>query len=372
MVPRGIEITVEEAGALPPGIVVYYYGGDVPIEGVPNDIRRAYRTKSGNLYVERLYDRIGATGYVYTYAIDAPTGRLAIALCTAHDCGGFISAAYNAENTLYQSADGGIAWRNAGSLPFGVHLHGFADDGLIVFNVKSDGRTLRWWIYPGGREIPTPPGAIFLVRDDSGALLWQTSSENYVDDRGTVRWAAFDPSAFGFGNDRAHGNLPGFTHFTEEKPNSIYRRWTLALDRGGNPVGAFWSDEALVQVISPLEGRTVLANIHHDRPSPIGRAGLFDLGTGRAVELSDLRGPGDTGAYALAATAGFFAVVVKTDDCLNVREVPGASGRTLGCFKDGTLLMDKGVVKEVDGVSWLMVLTPSGQPGWASLEYLDR
>lgn len=372
VLPRGIEITVDENGKLPPGIVVYYYGGDVPIEGVPNDIRRAYRTKSGNLYVERLYDRIGATGYVYTYAIDASTGRLAIALCTAHDCGGFISASRNAENTLYQSDDGGITWRVAGSLPFGVHLSGFADDGLIVYGHQPSGQTLRWWVYPNGREIPAPPGGTFLQRDDSGALVWGTSNGTYLDDRGVVRWAAFDAAAFGLPADRTRGNRPGYTYSTQERLSSVYRRWTLALDRAGNSVGAFWSDQAHVEVISPLAGRTVLANVHHDRPSPIGRAGLFDFATGQAIELSDLRGPGDSGAFARTAFAGSFAVVVKTGDCLNVRESPGTSGRVLGCFKDGTLLTDKGAVKEADGGSWLMVLTPSGQPGWASLQYLDR
>ncbi len=41
-----------------------------------------------------------------------------------------------------------------------------------------------------------------------------------------------------------------------------------------------------------------------------------------------------------------------------------AEGLVFGLTRTGT--------DEADGASWLMVLTPSGQPGWAALQYLDR
>ena len=98
----------------------------------------------------------------------------------------------------------------------------------------------------------------------------------------------------------------------------------------------------------------------------------MNIANGRVFELTDIKGARFREAYAITAVAGRFAVVVNTNDCLNVRESPGPGGPVLGCFKDGTLLKDLAEIREEDGISWLNVATPQGREGWAALAYLDR
>ncbi|HEX6031442.1 MAG TPA: helix-turn-helix transcriptional regulator, partial [Tepidiformaceae bacterium] len=116
--PQGfVDLQQGGDGQLPPGIVVYYYGGRVPIEGPPPDLRRAYRDSNGGLHVEKIYERIPGEGDPYWLALDAGTGRIAVALCLEGYCGGYAVAEPGSRNRLMMSSDGGMTWQDRGSLP---------------------------------------------------------------------------------------------------------------------------------------------------------------------------------------------------------------------------------------------------------------
>ncbi len=364
---------VDENGTLPPGIVVYYYGGSVPIEGQARDVRRAYRTFSGRLYVERLDENLDAAGWLYTLAIDAPTGRVAVGMCVQGYCGGYGSAQPGAENLLYLSDDGGITWRAAGSLPFNATLQGFAENGPIVFSPgEGTQRFGRWWVFPEGQDLPRPAGGERLVASPQGDLLWTSSEGDFIDASGSVVWRRFDGAAFGLDRGRWQYTRAGFaTAFTGGRAGAS-RKWFLEISRAGDLVRAFWSDEFSVNVLGELHAGVFLIDSSHVTPTTIGRAGVIDL-EGRAVtEWADLKGPGDREAFARAGVMDHFAVIVNTGDCLNVRAGAGLASQSLGCFADGVLLKDLGQTADAGGLRWLNVQTPAGAPGWASMEYVDR
>jgi hypothetical protein len=58
--------------------------------------------------------------------------------------------------------------------------------------------------------------------------------------------------------------------------------------------------------------------------------------------------------------------------CLNVRAEPGPAGQVLACEAEGVSLRDLGLSVDLEGVTWLRVVTPAGIEGWASMQYLER
>ncbi|MBA4179919.1 MAG: hypothetical protein C0506_04955 [Anaerolinea sp.] len=59
---------------------------------------------------------------------------------------------------------------------------------------------------------------------------------------------------------------------------------------------------------------------------------------------------------------------------MNVRERPSTASVSLGCYKDGVLLKDRGETRTAEGITWVGVMAPKGPgeaPGWASAEFLE-
>lgn len=63
--------------------------------------------------------------------------------------------------------------------------------------------------------------------------------------------------------------------------------------------------------------------------------------------------------------------VANAGDCLNLREQPSTSAKSLGWYRDGVLFGHRGQQQFADGISWIGVSTPTGLQGCASAEYLD-
>ncbi|MGI8926464.1 MAG: hypothetical protein ACR2HN_07440, partial [Tepidiformaceae bacterium] len=160
--PQTTPVRREGPAAVPAGTIIYYWGGGVPIEGQPQDLRRAYRLSSGELVIERLFPKLVARGPVYTFAVDAPTGTMAAGVY----CGGVSWADPGSKNVLLLSDDGGFSWQEQGSLPLNSSLIGFINGGLVLtsFGPEPDSDKPRHLLYPLGTElVPPRPGAYPIV-----------------------------------------------------------------------------------------------------------------------------------------------------------------------------------------------------------------
>jgi hypothetical protein len=96
---------------------------------------------------------------------------------------------------------------------------------------------------------------------------------------------------------------------------------------------------------------------------------IFDPATGQVHVIAEMK-ESYVGNHVLAATEGPFLRVNTPGDCLNIRASIGLDAPVLTCAADGVLLEDRQDVWERDGVTWLAVSTPEGEPGWAAAEYL--
>jgi hypothetical protein len=72
-----------------------------------------------------------------------------------------------------------------------------------------------------------------------------------------------------------------------------------------------------------------------------------------------------------AVLTGPVVKVQNATDCLYVRSAPSTAAPTMGCYPDGTLLVDRQDTRHTDGKTWVAVNTLEGAPGWASADYLD-
>lgn len=132
--------------------------------------------------------------------------------------------------------------------------------------------------------------------------------------------------------------------------------------------------------LSALSRQRALAGVSQ-LPTPIPQSflgilpTLIDLDAGLIHPITDpFLGPDWKGGRSLvrAVLPGPFARVVGTGDCLNVRAAAGMATQVLACAAAGVLLRDMGETQEVDGMTWLRVVTPAGVEGWASTQYLQE
>jgi hypothetical protein len=126
-------------------------------------------------------------------------------------------------------------------------------------------------------------------------------------------------------------------------------------------------------VIARLDADRILVRRYFPPQGGIGATYVIDFRDGSFREVAGLRRSGDTDAYPVAVLRGTFARVSTSGDCLNVREQADARSATRGCFRDGTLLEVAGAdIAAADGSPWTPLKTPSGEPGFASAEFLQR
>jgi DNA-binding CsgD family transcriptional regulator len=372
MPPNAIELQWTDPVPLPAGVVVYFYGGNLGGEGTLAPLRRAYRIGDGPLVIEELSGTAPAEGPRYSIAMDEDQGRFAVVACVQGDCGyaGYnIAAAEDAGANIFLSDDGAVTWRNAGDFPLNSVVIGFVGDQLLASTFALDGNSPpRTWWYPSGQDVARPPVESFPVIA-AGELLWQTRAGDLVDSGGKAVWTAprlpLARPAPELDLD-AGGALARWGVTMDE---ASHRHYLAEVDESGTAGRAFWVEAFSAGSQRRLSADLVLANAFFD--SLPGKASLFDLRTGAVAPLAELVRPGERDAFAITAAVGPFAKVTGTGDCLNVRAEPAASAQSLGCFRDGVLLRDRGETREAGGITWAAVSTPAGD-GWASTQYLER
>jgi hypothetical protein len=100
----------------------------------------------------------------------------------------------------------------------------------------------------------------------------------------------------------------------------------------------------------------------------------LDLATGAVVPLIQpeiLTSLGAGELQVLAVMDRPFIRIAAQGDCLNVRTGSSTAMPTLGCYKDGVLLADRGRIARHNGDIWIAVTTPDGKDGWANGAFLD-
>jgi hypothetical protein len=115
---------------------------------------------------------------------------------------------------------------------------------------------------------------------------------------------------------------------------------------------------------------TVFRPVSQDGPEPNATCGAIDAAFQPRPWPPPTPGPSPT---THPSKQGPFVRVVNTEGtCLNVRAEPGPAGQVFACEAEGVSLRDLGLTVDVEGVTWLRVVTSAGIEGWASMQYLQR
>jgi hypothetical protein len=353
---------------LPEGLVLYYYGGNVPIEGaVPLPVLRARQAEDG-LEIYELSANFPKGG-AYTAHYEFDLGRLAFGICTQGYCGGYGPADADSQNELFVSADGGVRWESLGALPRDAYPAAILEDGtLIVSQFDSSTNTSHLLTWPDARPLE-PPVAGARPQLFGCDLHWVNEEGEVFDERGNLVRAApkFPPGEF--------SAIPA---------NVLDLIWWIPLPRdsaGTGYVSEIAPDGSLgrtvthrgfdLDVIGWIDDDRVLVRRYFPPQGGIGATYILDLRNGSFREVADLRRPGDRDAYPVAVVRGTFVRVDAPGDCLNLRAGRGTDSPVVTCVADGVLLEPTGdAVTAQDGSRWRPVRTPSGQTGFASVDFL--
>lgn len=368
------ELRFLDAAPLPPGSVIYYYGGNVPIEGQPQDLRRAYTGANGEVVVERMNAWFPLDWDVYDVVFDVDSAQIALALCSPSPCGNYryVSPEEGAGWTirLFESADGGVTWEAVGELPLNTRVVGYVDGDLVVTVTTAEGEQApnRTWKPRTGDELAGPAGRHpFMVGKELG---WLGQAPDLTDSAANVIYPPFPipPSleVSYFIRDipvstaiPAHGRAdPGRT-----------REWIVFED------GGYWTDTGSIEPSAQLDDDLFLVKGpgNLNPPGAVSRAMTLERATGVVRPVAGLIAPGtDEKASPITASLGPFARVDTPGSCLNVRAEASTAAQSLGCFADGVMLYDLDETVAAGGITWLRVETPDRREGWASLEFIER
>ena len=387
---NGVTVTPSTAGDpidIPENAVIYVEGGCTQCDGPATSLDRVYRDAAGTLHSDRLFERqlpredIGngqtrtlEKNYIRSIAIADGGYTILISVCTRGYCGGVGNLSDDAQTTLYNSTDGGVTWNDLGTIDGGVFLVDAQKGGGIGQRTWKDANGAWQFAYqylPGGESLPSNIDAKEawvtsignhhpVVRaENKTALYWLAGAsapdlDPQLPAGSVVEAARLSPS--GYATDthylvqwRAPGGQAylGLMKARDSAPSTIIGGSFFDLARGGE-----W-----------ITGNLVVGNF----PT------VLDLQTGQAHPIEPLADRAKSGdrTRILAAVPGPWLKVKDAGDCLNVRVTPSMSADSLGCFKDGVLLRDRGENRSAEGLTWIAVFAPNGAAGWASAEYLD-
>jgi hypothetical protein len=353
---------------LPEGLVLYYYGGRVPIEGaVPLPVLRA-RQAEGGLEIYELSANFPKGG-AYTAQYEFELGRLAFGICTRGYCGGYGPADADSQNELFVSSDGGVRWESLGPLPTNAFPAAILEDGTLIVSqfdpATNTGNLLTW---PEARRLE-PPVAGARPQLFGRDLHWVNEEGEVFDERGNLVRAAprFPPGEF--------SAIPA---------GVLDLIWWIPLPRdssGTGYVSEIAPDGTLgrtvthhgfdLDVIGRIDDDRVLVRRYFPPQGGIGATYILDMRDGSFREVAGLRRDGDVDAYPVAVVRGTFVRVDAPGDCLNLRAGRGTDSPIVSCVADGVLLEPTGdAVTAQDGSRWRPVRTPSGETGFASVDFL--
>ena len=360
---------------LPGNTVLYYLGGEVPLEGRPDTLLRAYALSSGELVIEDVLRNLPLEGKLYGFAFDPDRQRIAVTICLSGDCFKHSLISTRAtEDVVLLSDDGGGTWANLGPPPAAAaYLVGFDGDQLLFGLPDPDAPRSPWkgTLFPVGTRIVGPPDS-YPIAFEGRSIVWTTEDGGVFDQNGTViRPAVFAP---GLKSDPT-GGLFGLLRdvVIAYVPHRPADHAIVETDHDGVPKRAVaWGDFDLTAV-ARLSPDLLLMNRYRPPAGGLGDAAILNLATGDYRPIAGLRRPTDRDAYPVALSVWPFARIKSGGTCLNVRGKPSTDAESFGCFSDGVLLRVTGPPTTANGREWLPVEAPgSGAPGYAAAEFLER
>jgi len=381
--------------------VIYYTIGCYACGGGNVDLWRAYISNAdGKLHRERLmtFDT-RYPGMRYGFAADWERGEMLVAVCTVGYCGGEGPATEDSVNVVLRSVDGGLTWREAGTLPPNSQFVGFHEGQPVAVTFTGGERDLwsswRVWKFPSGEELlpPRSDDRYFPMMVDNAGLAWRSASGRYLNANGgdiLPNFADAGPSPQIGGREPWSGELfvtsmaPGglvVYGFPPQGPAFGTWIWKGPLTIRG-VLTAGLTAPAPTSSARRLYGNVELPEPYCGRPGCTGtgksdrmfayEAVLIDLDTATIHPFDELDDglTGNQNPFLERIVLGHFAQVSGVGDCLNVRVQPTLSSGVLGCYADGVLLSTNAETLQADGVTWLLVRTPDGRGGFASTEFL--
>ena len=397
---QGIPVNPLRIGAetdLPNDLVVYLAPARWATDSGPSLLLREYRAGDGTVRRDDLF--ANATGQLGPLAIvgwagDETMQRIIAVACQEGRCRGTGVGGWAGEFDVVQSLDGGITWSFDGRVPAMAFPMGVTFERAIFgqFLSRDDNGlpSYRFFLHPEGSEV-IPPGPNTEPRTVPGfGIIW----EPVYNDRTIGAEPSFDATgmvipASVIGSLQArlvarsgNGGLFASWSYTPDRPADPHppTNYIGRVDPSGQ-ISAIFSNEVVVPWLGPfaINHRYLIANAEVKPPSDSQSlfdvpAVLIDLATGFVAPLRELNTGLEPGFQPLvrAAVPGRVARIVNSETCLNVREAPTMSSPTLGCFPDGVLLAERGESTTAEAITWIAVSTPSGKPGWASTEFLER
>jgi hypothetical protein len=300
---------------------------------------------------------------------------------------------------VYGSEDGGMKWHSYpptphSSVPAMSFPHAITTDGVLMseFVGRSADESIAWrfYLHPGGQEITAPAPRVSPRVVPGVGLIWEWDG---TENRGYTPFPTYDEAG---GTIKQTALTPAMQArlIARTADGSTYATWLYVKDRAADPhpvtgyFGRVDSSGKPIALFTP--GVVVLTNrelylagtdlllTNVRLPGTNGPfdvpAALVDLKTGLVEPVRDLGGglSGNQHPRVSGAVTGPVFRVVSGSDCLNVRQDPSVTATTRGCFKDGVLLADRGQSTVSGAITWVAVSTPSGGPGWASTEFLER
>lgn len=379
--------------------VVYYHIDCYACGGAEDNLWRAYLAPDGRLVKEQLLplDRIPAGGRVYSTAYNLAFGEAWAAVCVQGYCGQEGDPSEDARNVVLHSIDGGVTWKEEGSLPRGVYMAGMDEKRLIVREYLG-GSQYRHSYYPGGDQLQAQagvPDSAFPMTYGVGVLYWR-------DRVGTKLWAS-DGREIVLPVPRGAGNVFLADHDKGAGLSATWRgaaTWVTDASRDVPYIGRFHTEANgtySVDKIWAWEGETLWfggmltgvtgfgSALYSEEPclligcendptprKPALEAVILQLDTNTVHPIPELSEDlaGNRHPFVITMLRRQVAKVVTGTGCLNVRAQPSMSSEVVACYADSVLLWHYGEEEEAEGQTWLRVSVPDGRTGWAATSFL--
>jgi DNA-binding CsgD family transcriptional regulator len=383
----GPDLRVEAPAPPPRNTLMYTATGCWGCEGFHGSLQRVLTDANGNTTVEPVPEPALEPGEVRNEITVSPDGAMFAAVaCRSSNCGPLGPSAADSSSRLLLSHDGGYSWREAGAYDGYLNVHAGPGGRIAVQQYVYEGGAWRThWFVPGAqeREIVPPAAAAEFASPQvlaDGSLLWlDQAGARLLRTDGSVFFAL--PRVLGPGEELGQLRvLPG---------GRVLANWgNAALHLNGGTRGAvglyeqdgteLWARDYPPTAPFFWEYRSpslAIGNVQAEAGPVYGQLpAIFDAEAWVVHPIGDPFGkpPLQGRNRFLALLQGSFARVAGAGDCLNLRTEPSTSAQSLGCFRDGVLLEDRGETREAGGLTWAGVETPAGEAGWASAQYLER
>lgn len=406
------DLSLGDGVPIPAGVVFYVEGGCSFCDGPATSLDRVYRDQAGVLHVDRLFERklptfTDAHGhrvtledhYITSIAVSDDGYTILIGVCNPGAyCGGVGEVQEGASVTFYLSSDGGVTWNDTGTVSGGAWAlasPGGHIGGLVRHVYRLPGKEWEWELLtwpskarPQLAEAFDPRTAqVFafgrapLLLGEENRLEWLAGGNNpflwpklpagaalraaLPGGEGLLALVAWDQEP---GGEAPPGSYLGVMQEREEEPEAVLRFPAGVGFHGW--FGGWAGRSAVVNVTVPGSVAGLSAGYE-----AVFLPALVDLQAGVihpiAEYFADRAAKSDRGRV-LAVGKGPVLKVQGTGDCLNVRERLTVTAPSMGCYRDGVLLVDEVQTQVAEGLTWVRVGRPEGGHGWASADFLDK